>query len=78
MTAEGHMEGERVAYQIRLSHKGHCYCVALIDRLDNRWSWSYVLHDVRVAGPEEPVEDEDAAIAQAMRAATSYIDRFAE
>jgi hypothetical protein len=72
------MEDERAVHQIRLSYKGHCYRVSLIERADGRWSWTYVLHDVLVHAPQRALDDENSAFAQAAQAASAHIDRFAD
>ena len=70
------MDGGRAANWIRFGYRGHSYCVILIEKPDDYWTWSYVLHDTPIASVEEPAKRHLAAIGQAMRAATAHIDRL--
>jgi len=60
------------------SHRRHPYAIDLQEHPGEGWTWSYVLHNVQVRGPHEPVDDEVKAIAQGMTAASEHIDRIVE
>ena len=70
------MQNEPADRETSFCHKGYTYRVVLTQGANSLWTWSYILCNLLVQGPDELIFDREAALALAKESAEAHINRL--